>query len=80
MVDVNRCLFRYHEGEWVQANDGRVGFVQERQAGFVYRLRCGLGEFFYAESQLRPLGRPGRPAVEGVGATERTGRGASPSA
>jgi hypothetical protein len=62
MVEVNRSPFRHRAGEWVQANDGRVGVELSRQAGLVYRLRCGPGEFFYAQSQLRAVERPGRRA------------------
>jgi hypothetical protein len=78
MVDVSRC--RYREGEWVRASDGRMGVVLERQAGLVYRIHSGLGEFFYAESHLRAVERPGRPAGEGGGGVEPAGRGASPLA
>ncbi len=54
MVAVTRWPHRYRKYQWVRANDGRVGVVLEQQAGLVYRIRSGCGEYYYAESQLEP--------------------------
>jgi hypothetical protein len=52
MLGVTARAYKYKEGDLVRANGGRSGIVLEYQAGWVYKIRSGSEEFFYAESQL----------------------------
>ena len=51
MPGVTARAYKYKKGDLVRAN-GRSGIVLEHQPGWVYKIRSGSEEFFYAESQL----------------------------
>ena len=69
MPEITARPYKYKEGDLVLANGERFGVVLEHQAGWVYKIRSGSEELFYAESQLEPAGSsagPGNSAFKGI--------------